>query len=109
MSTIVRNSNKIAYGIKHFVVNTETELKEIPLGNVYSGSTALVLESSARYVLNNRLPWVKLAASYGSGGSTTPDSPGDIYVGLDGGLVTDAGIIDGEDEGAGGLSGGLIT
>lgn len=107
MSTIVRNSNKIAYGIKHFVVNTETELKEIPLGNVYSGSTALVLESSARYVLNNRLQWVKLAASYGSGGSTTPDS-GDIYVGLDGGLVTDAGIIDGEDEGSDGLSGGIV-
>ena len=107
MSTIVRNSNKIAYGIKHFVVNTETELKEIPLRNVYSGSTALVLESSARYVLNNRLQWVKLATSCGSGGSTTPDS-GDIYAGLDGGLVTDAGIIDGEDEGSDNLSGGII-
>ena len=75
MFTIAKNSNKIAYGIKHFVVDTEAELEEIPLISVFSGSTAFVVEKSARYMLNNKREWIKVStASSGgsSGGSGNP-------------------------------------
>lgn len=102
MFTIAKNSNKIAYGIKHFVVDTEAELEEIPLISVFSGSTAFVVEKSARYMLNNKREWIKVStASSGgsSGGSGNPSIP-DIESGgtLDGGEVNDDGIIDGSDD-----------
>lgn len=112
MFTIARNSNKVAYGIKHFVIDTEQDLKEIPLGTVYPGSTAIILESSARYMLNNKREWVQLSSSSGgsgngSGGSDNPypDNPG---VSLDGGWVTEDGIIDGEDADEIILDGGTV-
>ena len=105
MFTIARNSNKVTYGIKHFVVDTETDLKKIPLRNVYSGSTAIVLETSAKYILNNKQEWIKLKGQVGNSNTTQP--PSDVILGLDGGLVTEDGIIDGEDENLA-LDGGLI-
>lgn len=108
MFAIARNSNKVTYGIKHFVVDTEQDLKELPLRNVYPGSTAIILETSAKYILNNQQKWIQIKGSVGNGSSTPVQPPSDdSNLGLDGGLVTEDGIIDGEDENLA-LDGGLI-
>lgn len=113
MFTIARNSNKIAYGIKHFVVDTETELEEIPLRNVYPGSTAIVTSKSIRYMLNNKKEWIQITSNRSNSGGSGSDDPNNPYpdnpnTGLDGGWVTEDGIIDGEDADGTILDGGEI-
>ena len=83
MFSIQSNSNKIAYGIKKFVVDSITDINSLPT-NIAVGSEAFVIENSIKFMLNNKKQWVKIStASSESGGSE------EITSGiLDGGLLT---------------------
>lgn len=91
MISVRANSRRIAYGVKQYTVDEEADLEKIILSTASPGSIAFVLETSTKYVLNNKKEWVKVKSSSsgsgngGSGGSSGGD--GDY----------DGGSIDGTD------------
>jgi hypothetical protein len=50
---IKSNGNKIAYGIKRYVLDVENDLNKISLSTTYPGSTAFIIDTSTTYMLNN--------------------------------------------------------
>lgn len=92
MITIGANGEKIAYGIKHYNLDTEDDLANMPVDNEYVGSTCFVISTSKYYMLNSRRVWVEISpfgqvveSNGGSGGgSNTPPTEEIIY---DGGSI----------------------
>lgn len=70
MGNIIRNSQRIGYGIKKFVVDTVEDIKNIPLlSTTLPGSTVFVTSNSSQYILNKNYSWVKInTSSAGVGG-----------------------------------------
>lgn len=99
MISVRANSKRIAYGVKQYTVDTEADLKKIILSTAFPGSVAFVLETSTKYILNNKKEWIKVKSSSTSGGSSSGGSSGsnDDY---------DGGSIDGTDPDTGGDSDG---
>lgn len=54
--SIVSNSGKKAYGIKHFIVDTANDINNLTT-DCTPGSTALVIENSTTYILNTQHKW----------------------------------------------------
>lgn len=95
MISIGANRNRLAYGIKHYNLDTESDLQKINTSKEVMGTTAFVIETSQRYILNGSKEWKKIISTSGSGGGS---SGGDeIY---------DGGGVDGEDIYDGGGVGG---
>ena len=88
MISIGAFGEKIAYGIKHYNLDTEEDLTKLPTKNESMGCTCFVIETSKYYMLNSNLKWVEInplgknSSSSGGGGNETPDDI--IY---EGGLV----------------------
>ena len=61
------------YGIKTFLVDTKTEVANLPI-NCKPGSMAFVAEDSSQYILNSAFKWVKVILS---GGGSGEDDPGE--------------------------------
>lgn len=91
MISIRANSRRIAYGVKQYTVDEEADLEKIVLSTTSPGSIAFVLETSTKYVLNNKREWVKVKSS--SSGSSNGSGGGSS--GGDGDY--DGGSIDGTD------------
>jgi hypothetical protein len=86
MAFVVSNSGKTAYGVNRYLVDTVDDLMLLNTANLYPGSTAFVIDSSATYMLNSSKVWVKVNLSGGSGGgSGEGDLPDNIT--YDGGVV----------------------
>lgn len=94
MISVGANRNRKAYGIKHYNLDTEDDLKNINVNREVMGTTAFVIDTSTRYMLNGSKEWKKITAA--SGGSGSND---DIYDG--GGVEGDDNSYDG-----GGVEGG---
>lgn len=83
MITIGSNGQKIAYGIKHYNLDTEADLKKMPVGNEIMGCTCFVINTSKYYMLNGQKKWIeitpfgKVVSSGDNGGNddNTPDNP----------------------------------
>ena len=73
MISIGANRNKKAYGIKHYNLDTEAELAQIKVDREVMGTTAFVIETSQRYMLNGSKEWKKINSLGGSGGNVHPD------------------------------------
>lgn len=73
--SISRNSNNVAYGVKHYTIDTPNDVKELPL-HCTPGSTAFVISTSDRYMFNNQYQWIKVANSNSSGGSGSGEGQG---------------------------------
>ena len=56
--SIYSNGDNIKYGIKHYIIDFETELKKLPTD--VSGSTVYINETSKYYMLNNQKKWIKI-------------------------------------------------
>lgn len=87
--SIYSNSNKIAYGIKHYDLDSIEDLKNINKNNLTPGSTIFIIDSSKYYKLNNKKQWVEIYPfgknnNSGGGGSDDPGSDDLIY---DGGSI----------------------
>ena len=121
MYTIRANSNRVAYGVKRYTLDTIEDLKRLNISSAYPGSTAFIIQTSTRYMLNNKRQWIKVASSTGGGSGggnededydggsidgTDPDNPGGSDTDNDG--YYDGGSIDGSDPGMNDYDGGSI-
>ena len=87
---IKSNSNKIAYGVKRYVLDVENDLNKISLSTTYPGSTAFIIDTSTTYMLNNAYQWKKIKSSSNSNsGSNSGSGSGSDDVIWDGGEVED--------------------
>jgi hypothetical protein len=85
MISIGANRNKKSYGIKHYNLDTEADLATINVNREIMGTTAFVIETSQRYMLNGSKEWKKINSL---GGSEPGVNPGDDFI-YDGGGVED--------------------
>ena len=94
MINIASNDNKIAYGIKHFNIDTVSDLDKLNKNALTPGCTAFDIKTSTYYMLNGKKEWVKVNLYSGTisggsgGGNDNPPEDDPIY---------DGGSIDGSD------------
>lgn len=89
MISIGANGQKIAYGIKHYNLDTESELSKIQVSNEVMGCTCFIIESSKYYMLNGDRKWIEISpfgTATGSGGGGGGDNPEDDGI-FDGGTI----------------------
>ena len=67
MVSIGANGRKIAYGIKHYNVDTFKDLEAYNPFSLTMGSTAFVIETSKHYMLDGNKQWKEISP-FGSGG-----------------------------------------
>ena len=85
MITIGSNGQKIAYGIRHYNLDTEEDLavlKETITNPV--GSTCFVISTSKYYMLNSKKEWIEITpfgSAINAGGGGGSDSSDIIYEG----------------------------
>ena len=92
MISIGANGEKIHYGIKHYNVDTEQDLQNLPKYSELMGSTCFVISTSKYYMLNSEYQWIEIKP-FGKGGNSSGGSgdnpsldPDNIYI-YDGGLI----------------------
>lgn len=84
MYGLTHENGRAVYGLKHFILDTEAEVKNLPTDDMFiPGSTAFVISTSNSYMLNNQNSWVKINLSNGS----SPDPGTDNTYIWDGGDV----------------------
>lgn len=90
------NGQKIAYGIKHYNLDDENDLKQLPVDFETMGCTAFVISTSKYYMLNSSRKWIEItpfgnsvSSGEGGGGDTpdTPDTPGSDDIIYEGGII----------------------
>ena len=54
---LYKQDGEILYGIKEFLIDSEEDLKDLPL-NIKSGSSAFILSSGSIYILNKDKKWI---------------------------------------------------
>ena len=83
MITIGANGQRIAYGIKHYNLDDETDLKHLPVDREIMGCTCFVISTSKYYMLNSKMKWIeitpfgKVMTSAGEGDGDIPVPPDD--------------------------------
>ena len=87
------NGQKIAYVIKHYNLDDENDLKELPIDRETMGCTAFVISTSKYYMLNSNRKWIEItpfgkvvSSSGGDGGNDTPEIPDDDII-YEGGII----------------------
>ena len=98
MISIGANGEKIAYGIKHYNVDTAADLAKFNTTHEKMGTTAFVIETSKYYMLNGRKVW-KQVDPYGAGSIV----PGDEIVYEGGGVSGGGNTSDGTEYEGGGV------
>ena len=74
MITIGANGQRIAYGIRHYNLDDETDLQKFPTSKEQMGCTCFVISTSKYYMLNSKMKWIeitpfgKVMTSTGGGG-----------------------------------------
>ena len=83
MVNIKANGNKIAYGIKHFVLDDFKDLESLNAYELTAGCTAFVIHTSKQYMLDSNKKWYEIKSSGGSsgGGGGSSDNEDIIYEG----------------------------
>ena len=80
MISIGSNGQRIAYGIKHYNLDTEADLEHLKKRTEPMGSTCFVISTSKYYMLNSQKKWVEITP-FGNavinGGESGGDTPGD--------------------------------
>lgn len=66
---IIKNGNKVTYGLIEFIADTETDVTKIPVLLLSPGSKCFVIETSSTYMLNTSKAWKKIANSGGGTGT----------------------------------------
>jgi uncharacterized membrane protein len=101
MISIGANRNRLAYGIKHYNVDTEDDLRNINTSNTAMGTTAFVIETSQQYMLNGSGEWKKIKTSNNNGGGSSSDDPVYDGGGVEGPSYDGGGVGDDTYEGGG--------
>ena len=86
MINIRHSSGKVAYGVQDFVLDTYEDLQNLK-ADCAPGSTAFIIATSEKYMLNSHKVWVQISSmpESGGGGGEEPN-PDNIYI-YDGGTV----------------------
>lgn len=88
MIRIGANGEKIVYGIKHYNLDTESDLNQLPASREVMGTTCFVIETSKYYMVNGNKQWIEImpfcSASSSPGGDNPPSDNDIIY---DGGII----------------------
>lgn len=92
---IYSNGNRVAYGIKHYDLDTIDDIVTINKSSLTPGSTIFIINSSKYYKLNSKKQWVEIFP-HGKGNSSNDDS-GDGGDGSGPAEDYDGGSIDGSD------------
>jgi hypothetical protein len=87
--SIYSNGHRVAYGIKHYDLDSIEDLKSINKSNLTPGSTIFIIDSSKYYKLNNKKQWIEIYPYGknnipGGGSDDDPDFDNPIY---DGGSI----------------------
>lgn len=85
MFSILSNSDKMAYGVKAYVLDLKSDLSSLPT-NITPGSIAFIIESSQYYMLNTQGNWVAVTFCSSDGSSSEGGDTFDEVI-YDGGLV----------------------
>lgn len=72
MITIGANGKQIAYGIKHYIVDTTSELSAIDITHATMGTTAYVIDAQEYYIVNGAKEWKLMLVNNTSGGGSLP-------------------------------------
>lgn len=75
------------YGVKHYTVDDLSDLDLIRLDLTAMGSTAYVIGSGERYILDGHNTWVLMPMPGGNSGGGGSDEPTDDTIVYDGGEV----------------------
>lgn len=79
MISIGANGQKIAYGIKHYNLDTQDDLKNLPIAGEKMGCTCFIISTSKYYMLNSDYEWIEITPfgkslpSSGDGDSSDSD------------------------------------
>ena len=98
MITIGANRQRIAYGIKHYNLDDETDLQKLPTSKEQMGCTCFVISTSKYYMLNSKMKWIeitpfgKVMTSTGGSGDII-DPPEDDRPEEDNDIIYDGGQI----------------
>lgn len=94
MITIGANGNKIAYGIKHYNLDTELDLINLPKEREQMGCTCFVISTSKYYMLNSALEWIEITPfgkvvsdNDNPGGGDTPGEDESTIIIYEGGII----------------------
>ena len=69
MINLYKQDGEILYGIKEYLLDSPDDLIDLPR-DIRTGSTALVISTGEKYILDGNKNWVFInSPSYGSGGS----------------------------------------
>lgn len=74
MVSLYKQDGETVYGIKDYILDTPLDISDLPT-NVKAGSSAFVISTSDKYMLNGHKRWVLLSKGTSSGGG---DNGGDI-------------------------------
>lgn len=74
MVSISANSDIKAYGVKHFLADTLTDITGIDISTAAVGSTCFIIDSSDTYMLNHAKQWKKIKAASTGGDSGEGDT-----------------------------------
>lgn len=92
MVTIGSNGQKIAYGIRHYNLDTEADMAKIQIAKEVMGCTCFIIETSKYYMLNGSKKWIEIdpfgkGISGGGNNPSNPDAPSDDDVIYEGGII----------------------
>ena len=73
MISIGSNGQRIAYGIKHYNLDTEEDLSKLPVERERMGCTCFVISTSKYYMLNSKFKWIEITP-FGKVVSSSADS-----------------------------------
>ena len=82
---IYKNSGKLHYGVKHFVCDNTTDVQDLPVTEVWAGSTAEVIATGEWYKFNTNSEWIKVnigqAGTPGADGKAATIQIGEVTTG----------------------------
>lgn len=76
MISIGSNGQRIAYGIKHYNLDTEEDIKRLPVDQEKMGCTCFVISTSKYYMLNGQSKWIEITP-FGKAVDSSIDTDGD--------------------------------
>ena len=99
MVTIGANNHKIAYGIRHYNLDVESDFDSLDTWGLPAGCTAFVIETSKQYMLNSQSKWIEItpfgssSSSSGGSGSDPGDTPGEDTPPVKDDIIYDGGTV----------------
>lgn len=86
MMNLIFQSGRKAYGVNHYVIDTEDEVSNLPT-DCAMGSAATVIATGNNYILNGQKAWVKQPESSSSSSSGSEGEIIELNTSADDGII----------------------